>query len=152
MKTIIFTVVFMVAFITFAYAAPLQQREYNVWYNKDGMLYGMTQNSENEPVLVSIGSAGFESANMVISYTRSGNCTEASHSEKLEIDGKNVPAAYRCFCVEGKSFEHFLISDPVQVNYVVERLTSDFTVLIKKDIKLWAANVNSPKFGVGPRL
>lgn len=151
MKIIMFTVGLLAASLSGAHSAE-QQREYNTWHKKNGVLYGMTQTAEHEPVLVSIGNAGFESANMVVSYTRRGNCDDAGRNAKLEIDGKIVPAEYRCFQLKDKILEHFVIAEATQANYVVERLTSDFTVLLQKDIKLWAANVKSPKFGVGPRL
>ena len=48
--------------------------------------------------------------------------------------------------------EHFAVNNADQVNDMVNHLKSDFTLLLQNDIKVWAANIKSPNFGVAPRF
>jgi hypothetical protein len=42
--------------------------------------------------------------------------------------------------------EHFAINDAEKVNEMVNHLKSDFTLLLQNDIKVWAANIKTPKW------
>lgn len=139
----------LIAFSSSSYSA-LQEREYNTWYMKDAVLYDMTQTSEGFPVMVSIAQPGHDSANMLISYMSEGHCGESS--QKLNVNGKDVPATYKCVTVGQGKVEHFAVNDADSVNGMVNHLKSDFTLLLQHDIKVWAANIRTPKYGIGPRF
>lgn len=146
-NTILFTA--LVAFSSSSYSA-FQEREYNTWYMKDAVLYDMTQTSEGFPVMVSIAQPGHDFANMLISYMSEGHCGE--NSKKLIVNGKDVPATYKCETVGQGKIEHFAVNDADKVNEMVNHLKSDFTLLLQSDIKVWAANIKTPKYGIAPRF
>lgn len=131
-------------------SAVVQGREYNTWYEKDAILYDMTQTAEGSPVMLSISQAGFRSANMVISSLTTGKCP--TQARALEINNDLVPAEYFCTEHGSEKIEHYLVTDADKVNALVERLRSDFTVMSQKEIKVWAANIKAPKYGMAPRL
>ena len=147
-----------IKFITLAalmfYSAPgwstFQEREYNTWYIKNAVLYDMTQTSEGFPVMVSVSQPGKKSANLVVSYITEGQCGE--NTLPLNVNGKVLPAIYYCVQVGSNRIEHFSVVDANSVNALVTHLNSDFTLLLQNDIKIWAANIKSPKYGLTPRF
>ncbi|EPA0060819.1 hypothetical protein [Enterobacter cloacae] len=136
------------------YSAPgwstFQEREYNTWYIKNAVLYDMTQTSEGFPVMVSVSQPGKKSANLVVSYITEGQC--GKNTLPLNVNGKVLPASYYCVQVGSKRIEHFSVVDATSVNALVTHLNSDFTLLLQNDIKIWAANIKSPKYGLTPRF
>jgi len=44
------------------------------------------------------------------------------------------------------------VVDAESVNGMVTHLKSDFTILLQNDIKIWAANIKTPKYGLTPRF
>lgn len=130
--------------------AVYQGREYNVWYEKDAVLYDITQTAEGWPVMVSISQAGFRSANLVISWMEKGYCPERGY--ELNINGEIIPAAWECMSVGEEVIEHFYIRDSGKVNAMMNHLKSGFTLLIQEDIKVWASNINSPRHGMMPEF
>jgi len=44
------------------------------------------------------------------------------------------------------------VVDANSVNSLVTYLKSDFTLLLQNDIKIWAANIKTPKYGLTPRF
>lgn len=137
-------------FTTFTCSAAFQDREYNTWYEKDSVLYDITQTSEGNPVMISISQGGYKTANMVISYQSEGRCP--SDKQPLEINGDVIPAEYTCSQQSTYRIEHFIVRDSVKINALLEHLKSDFTAVVQKDIKIWAANIKSPKYGIAPRF
>jgi len=131
-------------------AITWQEREYNTWYAKNAILYGMTQTSAGKPVMVSFSQPGFSSANLVVSMAAAGECADGS--QPLNVNGKDVPAAYTCQQINGNKIEHFSVVDADKVNGMIAHLKSDFTLLLQGDIKVWAANVKTPRYGVAPRF
>ncbi|EOC0219555.1 hypothetical protein ACI0Y6_000084 [Cronobacter turicensis] len=131
-------------------SAVVQGREYNTWYEKDAVLYDVTQTAEGSPVMLSISQAGYRSANMVISSMTTGKCPMQARA--LEINNDIVPAEYVCAEQGSEKIEHYLVRDADKVNALVERLHSDFTVMSQKEVKVWAANIKTPKYGMTPRL
>ncbi|ELY4155949.1 hypothetical protein SMZ39_002338 [Cronobacter turicensis] len=131
-------------------SAVVQGREYNTWYEKDAVLYDVTQTAEGSPVMLSISQAGYQSANMVISSMTTGKCPMQART--LEINNDIVPAEYVCAEQGSEKIEHYLVRDADKVNALVERLRSDFTVMSQKEVKVWAANIKTPKYGMTPRL
>lgn len=130
-------------------AASFTGREYNTWYNKDGVRYDMTQTADSRPVLISISQPGTPHANMVISWAVAGQCP---HAQPLVVDEHILNVAWECSNIGEDKYEHFMIDDARQVNAIVERLQAQFTVIIQGDIKVWASNYNLPEYGSGPRL
>ena len=130
--------------------AAFQEREYNTWYQKDAVLYDITQTSEGLPVMISISHPGRESANMLVSYMSDGGCGD--RKMRLNANGKDVPATYTCVSVGANRIEHFAVNDAGKVNEMVNYLKSDFTLLLQNDIKVWAANIKTPKYGIAPRF
>jgi len=130
--------------------SAFQEREYNTWYQKDAVLYDITQTSEGLPVMISISQPGRESANMLISYMSDGGC--GNKKVWLNANGKDVPVTYTCLSVGAKRIEHFAVNDAGKVNEMVNHLKSDFTLLLQNDIKVWAANIKAPKYGIAPRF
>ncbi|ABU77379.1 hypothetical protein NLT11_000640 [Cronobacter sakazakii] len=131
-------------------SAVVQGREYNTWYEKDAVLYDMTQTAGGSPVMLSISQAGFRSANMVISSLTPGKCP--AQPRALEINSDIIPADYFCTQQGSEKIEHYLVRDADKVNALVEKLRSDFTLMSQKEIKVWAANIKSPKHGIAPRF
>ena len=123
-------------------------KEYNSWYAKDGVMYDMTQTSDGQPVMISIYAPGKSTTNMVISYYSGGNCQNPSTA--LKVDASITPTHYSCITVHDGRINHFAVSDVGSVNYIVNRLRSGFTVILQDEIKIWAANFNTPKFGIAP--
>ena len=136
------------------YSAPgwstFQEREYNTWYIKNAVLYDMTQTSEGFPVMVSVSQPGKKSANLVVSYITEGQC--GKNTLPLNVNGKVLPAKYNCVQIGKNRIEHFSVVDADSVNGMVTHLKSDFTILLQNDIKIWAANIKAPKYGLTPRF
>ncbi|WP_312274858.1 hypothetical protein [Pseudescherichia sp.] len=130
--------------------AAWQQRELNTWYEKDGILYDITQTSDDNPVMISIAQAGYKTANLTVSYMSSGRCS--GETPLLRINNIIVPAAYKCVPVGKNKIEHYIVDDADRVNALVVHLKSDFTAVIQGDIKVWAANIKSPKYGMAPKF
>lgn len=130
--------------------AAWQERELNTWYEKDGILYDITQTPDDNPVMVSIAQAGYKTANLAVSYMSSGGCSKNIPS--LTINNTIVPAAYKCVPVGKNKIEHYLVDDADKVNALVGHLKSDFTAVLQGDIKVWAANIKSPKYGMAPKF
>ncbi|WP_414454435.1 hypothetical protein [Enterobacter roggenkampii] len=149
MKIQSITIALLVAISSSSYSA-FQEREYNTWYQKDAVLYDITQTSEGLPVMISISQPGRGSANLLVSYMSDGGCGEKK--SLLNVNGKDVPATYNCVSVEENKIEHFAVNDAEEVNEMVKHLKSDFTLLLQNDIKVWAANIKTPKYGIGPRF
>ena len=93
--------------------AAFQEREYNTWYQKDAVLYDITQTSEGLPVMISISQPGRESANMLVSYMSDGGCGD--RKMRLNANGKDVPATYTCVSVGANRIEHFAVNDAGKV-------------------------------------
>lgn len=87
---------------------------------------------------------------MLVSYMSDGDCGEKKG--QLNVNGKDVPATYSCVSAGANRIEHFAINDAEKVNEMVNHLKSDFTLLHQNDIKVWAANVKTPKYGIAPRF
>lgn len=126
--------------------------EYNTWYSNNGVLYDVAQNGSSQPVLISISQAGHETANLVVSYFSAENCPAAGSAHKLNINGNDVATSYLCVKTDKGRIEHFMVTDATLVNQMVDRLNSDFTVVLQQDIKVWAANFKTPKYGMAPRI
>lgn len=139
----------LAVFSTKSYSA-YQEREYNTWYYKDAVLYDMTQTSDGLPVMLSISQPGRSTANMLVSYMSEGACS--SGNQVLSVNSQFVPTIYRCIAVGPNKIEHFAINDAKRVNDMINYLKSDFTLLLQSDIKVWAANIKSPKYGLSPRF
>ncbi|HCU0778593.1 TPA: hypothetical protein OUJ36_001552 [Enterobacter hormaechei] len=149
MKIHTITIALLVMISSPSYAA-FQEREYNTWYQKDAVLYDITQTSEGLPVMISISQPGRESANMLVSYISDGGCGDKK--VRLNANGKDVPATYTCVSVGANRIEHFAVNDASKVNEMVNHLKSDFTLLLQNDIKVWAANIKMPKYGLAPKF
>lgn len=149
MKIHTITIALLVMISPPSYAA-FQEREYNTWYQKDAVLYDITQTSEGLPVMISISQPGRESANMLVSYISDGGCGDKK--VRLNANGKYVPATYTCVSVGANRIEHFAVNDASKVNEMVNHLKSDFTLLLQNDIKVWAANIKTPKYGLAPKF
>ena len=149
MKIHFITIALLATISSPSYAA-FQEREYNTWYQKDAVLYDITQTSEGLPVMISISQPGRGSANLLVSYMSDGGCGEKK--SLLNVNGKDVPATYNCVSVEENKIEHFAVNDAEEVNEMVKHLKSDFTLLLQNDIKVWAANIKTPKYGIAPRF
>jgi hypothetical protein len=131
--------------------------EYNTWYYQNGVLYDMTQTSASEPVLISISMAGYASANMVVSLVSDDTCAASAVKNQLMVNGESIPANYHCVFLQKGTIEHFSIEDAIQVNKIVNYLRSDFTIILQGDIKqgdikVWAANIKNPRYGLAPGL
>jgi hypothetical protein len=48
--------------------------------------------------------------------------------------------------------EHFAVKDAAHVSALVKRLLTDFTLLVQGNIKVWAANIKTPKYGMAPHF
>ncbi|EKK5437049.1 hypothetical protein ACNI4F_14395 [Enterobacter hormaechei] len=149
MKIHFITIALLATISSPSYAA-FQKREYNTWYQKDAVLYDITQTSEGLPVMISISQPGRESANMLVSYMSDGGCGD--EKVRLNANGKDVPATYTCVSVGADRIEHFAVNDASKVNEMVNHLKSDFTLLLQNDIKVWAANIKTPKYGLAPKF
>lgn len=117
---------------------------------KNAVLYDMTQTSEGFPVMVSVSQPGRKSANLLVSYITEGRCSE--NNLPLNVNGKVLPAKYNCVQIGKNRIEHFSVVDADSVNGMVTHLKSDFTILLQNDIKIWAANIKAPKYGLTPRF
>lgn len=126
--------------------------EYNTRYYNNGVLYDVAQTAGSQPVLISISQAGFETANMVVSFASEEACPADGASNKLSVNGSDVATTYRCVKTSKGRIEHFMVTDAALVNQLVDRLKSDFTVVLQDDIKVWAANFKTPKYGLAPRM
>lgn len=149
MKIQSITLAVLVVFSTSSHSA-FQEREYNTWYTKNAVLYDMTQTSEGMPVMLSFSQSGRRSANMLVSYISEGSCGD--NKQTLNVNGKEVPAAYHCVTIGQNRIEHFAVNDADSVNDMVRHLNLDFTLLLQNDIKVWAANIKTPKYGLAPRF
>lgn len=132
-----------------SHSEPLE-REYNTWYSKNAIFYDMTQTSEGFPVMLSIAQPGRNGANMLVSYMSEGAC--GTGNKAFNVNGKNIPARYSCVSIGKNKIEHFAVNDSQQINEMVSHLKSDFTLLLQNDIKVWAANIKTPKYGIAPRF
>jgi hypothetical protein len=130
--------------------SAFQEREYNTWYMKNAVLYDMTQTSAGYPVMVSVSQPGRKSANLLVSFITEGRCGE--NNLPLNVNGKVLPAKYNCVQIGQNRIEHFSVVDAESVNSMVMHLKSDFTILLQNDIKIWAANIKTPKYGLAPRF
>lgn len=126
--------------------------EYNTWYYNNGVLYDVTQTAGSQPVLISISQAGFATANMVVSYFSPQDCPATGTDNKLTVNGKEVATTYLCIKAQNGRIEHFMVTDATEVNQLVDRLNADFTVVLQQNIKVWAANFKTPKYGLAPRM
>ena len=142
--------IYLLAAISSPSYSAFQEREYNTWYQKDAVLYDITQTSEGLPVMISISQPGRETANMLVSYMSDGGCGDKE--VRLNVNGKDVPATYTCVSVGANRIEHFAVNDADKVNEMVNHLKSDFTLLLQNDIKVWAANIKTPKYGMAPKF
>lgn len=149
MKTLKVISSFLLLFSAHSNAA-WQERELNTWYEKDRVLYDITQTVDDNPVMISIAQAGYKTANLTISYMSNGGCSKTN--PPLRINNTIVPAAYKCVPVDNNKIEHYIVDDADKVNALVRHLKSDFTAVIQKDIKIWAANIKSPKYGMAPKF
>lgn len=130
--------------------SAFQEREYNTCYIKNAVLYDMTQTSEGFPVMVSVSQPGRKSANLLVSYITEGRCGE--NNQSLNVNGTVLPARYNCVQIGQNKIEHFSVVDADSVNGIVTHLKSDFTILLQNNIKIWAANIKTPKYGLTPRF
>lgn len=126
--------------------------EYNTWYSQDGVLYDMTQTSTSQPVLISISMAGYNSANMVVSYFSDADCQHAVVRNTIKINNDAIPAQYHCVDLAKGRIEHFVVNDASRVNGLVNNLRSDFTVTLQDEIRVWAANIRNPRYGMAAGL
>lgn len=120
--------------------------EYNVWYEKNGTLYDITQTKDSEPVLISISSSG--SGGMIVSHESDLPCTHLK-GIKFIIDSFVVPYSLNCIVAGDSFFVTYTITDIRMTSYVLKRLRSDFTVILMGNIKLWAGNIKKPHYGTG---
>ncbi len=130
--------------------AAWQERELNTWYEKDKILYDITQTVDDNPVMISIAQADYKTANLAVSYMSNGRCSGEIPS--LRINNTIVPAGYKCVPVGKDKIEHYIVDDADKVNALVGHLKSDFTVVLQGNIKVWAANIKSPKYGMAPKF
>ncbi|WP_350362279.1 hypothetical protein, partial [Enterobacter hormaechei] len=112
MKIYSITIALLATISSPSYAA-FQEREYNTWYQKDAVLYDITQTSEGLPVMISISQPGRESANMLVSYMSDGGCGDKK--VRLNANGKDVPATYTCVSVGANRIEHFALMNPLMI-------------------------------------
>lgn len=87
---------------------------------------------------------------MLVSFITEGRCGE--NNQSLNVNGKELPAKYYCVEVGQNRIEHFSVVDADSVNGMVTHLKSDFTILLQNNIKVWAANIKTPKYGLTPRF
>lgn len=149
MKIVSITLAVLALFSAPCWSA-FQEREYNTWYMKNAVLYDMTQTSEGYPVMVSVSQPGRKSANLLVSYITEGRCGE--NKPPLNVNGTVLPSKYHCVQIGKNRIEHFSVVDADSVNGIVTHLKSDFTILLQNDIKIWAANIKTPKYGLAPRF
>lgn len=147
---IVSVILAVLAFFSAPAWSAFQEREYNTWYMKNAVLYDMTQTSAGSPVMVSVFQPGRKSANLLVSYITEGRCGE--NNLPLNVNGKVLPAKYNCVQIGQNRIEHFSVVDAESVNGMVMHLKSDFTILLQNDIKIWSANINTPKYGLAPRF
>ncbi|MFX2610771.1 hypothetical protein [Enterobacter mori] len=120
---------------------------YNTWYARDGVLYDVTQTAESEPVAISLSSTGSGDVGMVISYENKSSCDD--NIETLKIDKRYIQSEITCLPTGDTSIITYIVSEPKVIAYVLGRLRSDFTVILMGDIKIWAANIKKPLYGIG---
>ena len=123
--------------------------EYNTWYSSDGVLYDTTQTGLSTPVLISLPSSGNASVGMVVTYESTVPCDKIPVMQPLIIDDKQISYTYSCTPLENNYFVSYSVTDPGTVGYVLSKLRSDFTVVLMRDIKIWASNINQPVYGKG---
>lgn len=136
-----------VLLLSHTFNATAQQHEYNVWYEKDAVLYNVTQKADGSPVMVSISQPGFKTANLTISYLSSGKCP--AEPIQLEADRRQIPSRYVCSQQGADKIEHFLVGDAGCVNSLVKKLNTNAYILLQKDIKVLASNIRTPRYGMG---
>jgi hypothetical protein len=132
------------------YAKAEQYTEYYKWYSKDGVLYDIAQTKDRYPVMISIYSPGKDNANMVVSYFSYGACDHSINT--MKIDTNDYPAQYTCIPDKKGKMNHYVITDANSVNYMIDRLTSSFTVALQGDIIVWVGNFATPEFGAAPNF
>ena len=112
-------------------------------------MHDLTQTSDGRPVMISFSQAGFQTANMVISYMTEGKCPDGDID--LNINGDIVPAEYTCVQRGKEKIEHYRVRNADKTNALIAHLKGGFTLVIQQDIKVWAANIKAPRYGIGPR-
>lgn len=133
--------------LSHAFNATAQLHEHNVWYEKDAVLYNVTQRADGSPVMISISQAGFETANLTISYISTGKCP--AKPIPLEVDRRQIPSRYVCSQQGPEKIEHFLVGDAGCVNALVKKLNTNGFILLQKDINVLASNIRAPGYGMG---
>jgi len=98
--------------------------------------------------MLSISQPGRISANLVVSYLSAGGCGEAKQT--LNVNGQDIPAKYGCVQAGKDRIEHFTVCDAASVNEMVSHLKHAPLLLLQKEIKVWAGNFNSPRYGLAP--
>ena len=136
-----------VLLLSHTFNATAQQHEYNVWYEKDAVLYNVTQKADGSPVMVSISQPGFKTANLTISYLSSGKCP--AEPIQLEVDKRQIPSRYVCSQQGADKIEHFLVGEAGCVKKKKKKLNTNAYILLQKDIKVLASNIRTPRYGMG---
>ncbi|HHD2942335.1 TPA: hypothetical protein ACNZ88_005180, partial [Enterobacter kobei] len=116
-------ITFVCVAIIFSYQVETTAREYNVWYTRDGVLYGLTQTSDSRPVQISISSHGLEEVGMVITFQDKLPCND-DVKNPLKIDSINVKYKIICASLDRGYIKSYTITDPNIINYVLNRLRS----------------------------
>ncbi|WP_235896974.1 hypothetical protein [Yersinia vastinensis] len=125
--------------------AVYNPKEYNIWYIHGGVLYGATQTEDEEPVLISIAGPTTDWANMVISLMSHEPCDPTKVTTKFAFNNDMLTVEYRCLKAADHTVSSYTLHDAVKVNQLYNQLKSGFTVTLDKRIKVWAANIATPK-------
>ena len=143
------TSVYMIIYLFVIPSYAAATTEYNVWYQKEGVMYDVTQTLENEPVLISITANSSPDAVMVITLKNDGACDATSVQEPLKIDFRKVSVSRSCLVSRDIYFVTYVIKDLAVIDYVLKQLRAGFTVVLMDSIKIWAGNINKPLHGYG---
>lgn len=132
-------------------SGELFSREYNIWYRQNGVMYDMTQDEKGSPVFISIGFNAQQGYNLLITREGPAGCAAGSLQHELIIGGVRSVLPALCQQMDGVTIHS--ISDNTQLaQQMVGALGKGFTVVLDNDVKIWAANFATPKFGMTPRL
>lgn len=133
------------AFLAFTATASPQ---YNVWYKHNGIMADATQTQDGRPVLISFAYQGTPGANMVVSYTEYGDCSNSRPITKFQINNRSVDAKEKCFPME-RSIRalHYTIEEHSVLQYFHTQMETGFTVVLQNNIRVWVANYNQPRPG-----
>lgn len=131
-----------------AFTAESKPREYNVWHSFGGVLYVLTQTPDSNPVFISISSKGLAEVGMVITLQDQTSCDEDS-KKPFFIDLQAVNYMLNCLPLTGSYLKTYTVTEASKIAYVLNRLKSDFTVVLSGDIKIWASNIQKPIYGTG---